>query len=103
MGLRVASAVAVLIYAFGICVVLRCAEFNVRWISVGFARVAAWIFGVGLLLSGLGNIASQSDWERLLMAPIGLLLGVLCLVVARRSRDRQVATTVPPAKARMAA
>jgi hypothetical protein len=93
----------VLIYVLGICVVLRCAGFSARWVPLGFARVATWVFGVGLLLSALGNVASPSEWERYLLAPIALLLGVLCLVIARRSRERQDVTPVAAPGAELAA
>ena len=85
-SLRFGSAVAVLFYIVGAFAVLRCARFNVRWMPIGFARVATWVLGIVLPLSALANLASESGWERFLLAPIGLCLGVLCVVIARHTR-----------------
>jgi hypothetical protein len=84
--LRIGSALAVLLYAVGAFAVLRCAGFTIGWMPQRFARVATWVFGVVLPLSALANAASTSEWERFLLAPLGLMLGVLCLAIARYSR-----------------
>lgn len=82
-GLRIVSAFAALIWPVAALVVLRRGGYQVPLIGVGFSRVGAWVL-VGLLSLGvLMNLASSSDWERFLQAPIALLLAGLCLVVAR--------------------
>jgi hypothetical protein len=49
---------------------------------------------VGLLSLGvLMNLASSSDWERFLQAPIAAVLAALCLVVARRPSGAAGAAT----------
>ena len=46
-------------------------------------RWGTWVLVVVLALSALVNVASDSPWERYLMAPVALLLAGLCLIVAR--------------------
>jgi hypothetical protein len=82
-GLRVGSAVSVLFYVAAIGVVLRRAGIHVPWITSGAARIGTWVLVVLLPLSALGNIASQSGWERYLMAPLALILSAMCYLVAR--------------------
>jgi hypothetical protein len=82
-GLRVGSAVSVLFYVLAIGVVLRRAGMDVPWIRGGVARLVTWILVVLLPLSALGNIASQSGWERYLMAPLALILAAMSFLVAR--------------------
>jgi hypothetical protein len=41
----------------------------------------------------LMNLASSSDWERFLQAPIAAVLAALCLVVARGPSGAAGATT----------
>ena len=84
-GLRVGSAVSVPFYMLAIGVILRRAGMNVPWVASGVARIGAWALVVLLLLSALGNLASQSSWERYLMAPLALVLAALCFLVARRA------------------
>jgi hypothetical protein len=86
MAFRIGSAGTVLLYAVGAFAVLRCAGFHVPGISVRFARAATWVLGVILPLSGLANLASESEWERYLLAPVAIGLGALCLMVARSTR-----------------
>ena len=70
-------------YVAGGLLILRCAGFRISRLSASAARRGTWGFGVILALSSLVNLASQSGWERLLMAPVSLVLAVLTFVVAR--------------------
>ena len=45
-------------------------------------HVAVWILTVLFVLSAVANLASQSKWERFLMAPLGLLLAACCALLA---------------------
>ena len=64
-------------------VVLRRGGYRVPLISLRVSRAGTWVL-VGLLSLGvLMNLASSSDWERFLQAPLAAVLAVLCLVVAR--------------------
>lgn len=87
-GLRVGSAVSVLFYMLAIGVILRRAGMNVPWVASGVARIGTWALVVLLLLSALGNLASESSWERYLMAPLALVLAAMCFVVARGAAHR---------------
>jgi hypothetical protein len=101
--LRIGSAVAVVIYVVGAFAVLRCAGFNIGWIPARFARVVTWILGVGLPLSALANVASESEWERYLLAPVGLVLGTLCLVIVGYTRTKKEEAAIQPDSGRLAA
>jgi hypothetical protein len=52
-------------------------------ISARVARAGTWVLTGLLGLGVLMNLASPSDWERFLQAPIAAILAILCLVVAR--------------------
>ena len=82
MGLRLASAFAVVFWTVAALVVLGRAGFQVSPFSSTFARWGTWIL-VGLLpLGAVMNFASRSRWERFLWGPVALILAGLCLVVA---------------------
>jgi len=78
-GQRVGSAVSVLFYAAAIIVARRRAagraERRYRWGTWGLAVIFA--------LAALMNLASESQWENYLMAPVALMLAVLCVIIAR--------------------
>lgn len=78
-GQRVASALSVLFYAAAIVIVRRRAagraERRYRWGTWGLAVIFA--------LSAVMNLASGSRWENFVMAPVALVLAVLCVIVAR--------------------
>jgi hypothetical protein len=98
-GLRIGSAIAAVLYVVGAFAVLRCAGYELRWMPFQFARIATWVFGVILPLSAVANFASESEWERYLLAPIGLLLGVGCLAITRYSRTpADAVVTAEPAR-----
>ena len=52
-------------------------------IPVPVLRWGTWALVALFGLSAVANIASSSNWERFLNAPIALLLALLCFVVAR--------------------
>jgi hypothetical protein len=78
-GERLGSAISVLFYAVALITVRRRAvgrtERRYRWGTWGLAVV----FALGTLL----NLASESQWEKSLMAPVALVLAALCVAVAR--------------------
>ena len=74
---------AALFWPLAALVVLRRGGYRVPLISTRVSRAGTWVL-VGLLSLGvLMNLASSSDWERFLQAPIAAVLAALCLVVAR--------------------
>jgi hypothetical protein len=92
-GLRIVSAVAAVFWPLAALVVLRRGGYRVPLISPRIARAGTWIL-VGLLSLGvLMNLASASNWERFLQAPIAAILATLCLVVAR-SRSEVASPTI---------
>jgi hypothetical protein len=74
-GLRIASAVSVLLYALFAWIIWRAA-------SGSDSGWAIWVltayFGVGVL----ANAASRSRPERFVMTPVALVLALCCLVIA---------------------
>jgi hypothetical protein len=81
-GLRVGSAVSIVVYAVAAAVILRRSGFRVRWVSRAAARMGSWVLVVLLFLGALANLLSQSPWERFLLGPLTLVLAALCLVTA---------------------
>jgi hypothetical protein len=84
-GERIGSAISVFIYLAAILVVRGLAagrkERRYRW--------GTWAL-VGLFgIAGIMNLASESEWENFLLAPLALLLSALCLVVARGAGNAQ--------------
>jgi hypothetical protein len=80
--LRVASAVAIGIWILAAMVVLGRVGYASP-LAPGVFRWAIWIL-VGLLAIGaIMNFASRSRLERLIWGPVGAVLTVLCVVVAR--------------------
>ena len=91
--LRIVSGFATLIWPLAALVALRRGGYRVPLISARVSHAGTWVL-VGLLSLGvLMNLASSSDWERFLQAPIAAVLAALCLVVARRSSGATGAAT----------
>ena len=86
-GLRVGSALSIVVYTVAAAVILRRAGFRVRGVSRPAARVGSWVLVVLLTLGALANFLSQSPWERLLLGPVTLVLAGLCLVVATSATE----------------
>ena len=86
-GLRVGSAISIVVYAAASALILRRARVRVRWPSRTVARIGSWVLVVLLTLGTLANALSQSPWERFLLAPVTGVLAGLCLVVARSAED----------------
>lgn len=81
--LRIASAVAAVVWFLAALIVLGRGGFDAGPIPDGVTRWGTWVL-VGLLPVGaLMNLASSSRWERFLWGPIALILAALCFVVAR--------------------
>lgn len=82
-GLRVASAVAVGVWALAALIVLGRAGFTVSSLPASFITWGTWILVGVLAVGALMNFASPSAWERFLWGPFTFTLAVLCLLVAR--------------------
>jgi hypothetical protein len=86
-GLRIGSAISIVVYAVAAALILRRAGFRVRWVSHAVARIGSWVLVVLLTLGALANFLSQSPWERFLLGPVTVVLAGLCLVVARGAEN----------------
>jgi hypothetical protein len=83
VGLRIASAVAAVFWAFAAVLVLERAGIHVVWLPGGLVRWGPWALVAILVVGALMNLASPSAWERFLWGPVALLLAGLTLVVVR--------------------
>jgi hypothetical protein len=84
---RAGSTVAVVVWVAAAAVVLGRAGLWQAGRLAGFLSRGTW-FLVALLGFGAAlNFASESRWENLLFGPAAVLLAILCLVVARSSRQ----------------
>jgi hypothetical protein len=81
--LRIGSAISAVVLALAALVVLARAGYWGPARAMGVFRWGTWALVPILALSALGNFASTSRWENLLMGPFALLLSLLCLIVAR--------------------
>jgi hypothetical protein len=86
--LRMASAVAVVVWVGAALLVLGRAGYwaSARW--SGLLRWGTWLLVALLVLGALLNLASPSPWERFGWGPFGLVLTALCFVVARGRTER---------------
>jgi hypothetical protein len=82
--LRAAGAVSALLFLGAIWALLSGSGVVRGGAGAVVVRRVLWCY-VGLFgLSALANLASPSPWERLLMAPVAVLLAACCVTVARR-------------------
>ena len=80
--LRIASAFAAGVWVLAALIILGRGGFHVSALPPAFDRWGTWVLVGVNFLAALLNFASHSKWERLLWAPVALILAVLCLVVA---------------------
>jgi len=76
---RIGSAVSAVFYLVAIGVVRGRATGR----TARRYRWGTWALAVVMALSAIGNVASDSRWENAVMAPLALVLSVLCVVVSR--------------------
>lgn len=82
-GLRIASGLLAILWALAALLILRRAGYRVPVFSARVARTGTWALAVLLTLGVVLNLASSSDWERYLQAPIAAVMAALCFRVAR--------------------
>ena len=81
--LRLASAISAFILAAAFYIILaRGGLLGGGSQSSSLVRVGIWVLVTMFGVSTLANISSRSRWERLAMAPIGLVLTACCVIVA---------------------
>lgn len=79
--LRIGSAVAIMIYGYGIIVLLESAQIIQLFNKPELIEYSVWIFVLLFGLSTIGNIQSKSELEKKVMTPIGILFCCLCIIV----------------------
>ncbi|MGY1751425.1 hypothetical protein [Modestobacter sp. SYSU DS0511] len=82
-GLRIGSAVSIVLYGV-IALVLLQAAGALEVVPRSLADVGIWVLTGYFTLGVLMNAASRSRPERLVMTPVALALAVVCLVLALR-------------------
>ena len=82
-GLRIASAVAVIVWLLAAAIVLGRAGTDLVSLPAGVLRWGTWILAGLLVVGALMNVASKSPWERYLWGPFAFVLAILCFIVAR--------------------
>ncbi len=82
IGFRIASAVAIPLYAGMIVLMLNRAGIISVSTNSGAIRIAAWLLVAYFALGVLMNLASRSRPERYVMTPIVLTLAVLAAIIA---------------------
>jgi hypothetical protein len=81
-SLRVASAVAAFVWVLAALIVLAGAGFEASPIPVSVADSATWALAGLLLVGAAMNSLSRSRLERLIWAPVALVLAALTVIVA---------------------
>lgn len=81
-SLRVASLAAAVVLGFFAYVILRRAGIMGNDTLPTIFKVLSWVITAFLALNTAGNFASKSRGEKLLFAPITLLLTVACFVIS---------------------
>lgn len=96
-GLRIASAIAVALWALAALVILGRAGFQVSPLPRAFDHRGIWVLVAILPLGAVMNFASPSPWEKFIWGPTAVILTVLCLIVAR-SEDPSPPEVTGPAR-----
>lgn len=81
VSLRIGSGIAILIYGYGIMVLLESARIIQVLKKPELIEYSVWIFSLLFALSTIGNLQSKSELEKKVMTPIGILFCCLCLIV----------------------
>jgi hypothetical protein len=101
-GFRITAAFAVGLWVLAALVILSRAGYTWSPIPFHVSRYGTWVLIVLQTLGTLMNLASRSNWERFIWAPISLVMAVLCFVVARggtpHTRERTEAADHPSAE-----
>jgi hypothetical protein len=95
-SLRLASVAAALILAGCVLVIRRRAGFGATTPPSRAIRILAWVITLSMGLMTLGNLASSSSVERMLFAPLSLVLALSCLLVSAASVGEQRVSTLGP-------
>lgn len=81
VSLRIGSGIAILIYGYGVIVLLESAQIIQFLNQPELIEYSVWIFALLFSLSTIGNLQSKSNLEKKIMTPIGIFFCCLCLIV----------------------
>lgn len=84
--LRWGSAAAIPMLAIAAWAILARVDLVLPGTDVGWVRVGTWIFGGMFVLNTLGNLASKSHVERIVMTPLTVILAACFVAVSLMGR-----------------
>lgn len=82
LGLRAASLAAVVILGIFAYIIRRRAGLTGSGEIKIPIKILAWVITAFMAFNTLGNITSQSAWEKMIFTPITAILTIACLVVS---------------------
>ncbi len=80
-SLRIGSGIAILIYGYGMIVLLESAKIIQLLYNPELAEYSVWILAALFGLSTIGNLQSKSELEKRVMTPVGILFCSLCIII----------------------
>ena len=81
-NLRIMSLIAVVIFIFGIFIILEQGKIITVFNNELLTTIVVWILAVYLTLNTLMNAVSKSQSEKLIMTPISFAIAVCCYILA---------------------
>lgn len=81
VSLRIGSGIAILIYGYGIIVLLESSQIVQLINNPELVGYSVWIFVALFALSTIGNLQSNSESEKRIMTPAGILFCCVCIIV----------------------
>lgn len=82
LGLRLASVAAAIILALFAYVIRRRAGLIGSPPPSTLVKILSWVITAFMVLNTLGNLASQSTAEKIVFAPLTILLAITCFIVS---------------------
>ena len=82
LGLRLASVAGAIILALFAYVIRRRAGLIGRPPPSTLVKILSWVITAFMVLNTLGNLASQSTAEKIVFAPLTILLAITCFIVS---------------------
>ncbi len=81
-NLRIGSLITIIIFIFVSIVVLDRSEIFSLFSFSDVGGIIVFVFAIFLALNTLGNIASRSKWEKMIMTPLSLTACICLFIVA---------------------
>ena len=82
VGLRIASGFSAVVFILASLFVLERAGMLAVFNNATLVKTVVWVMVAFFGLNTLGNLASRSRTEKLIMTPVSLVLALLCLLIS---------------------